>query len=355
MFIHELLGGMNMNEKLGQLIDIESSDYKNLFEDYNELIGQSKIDEAIKLLETIPKGHKDYSKALYRKSLAVYFDDEEKSFEIFQQALTMEFGNSNYSPAFGNLDNSEDFFLFALNMIYIFNDFQNAIKYLDLSLKIKPDQSEALNFKAISFGFLHKYKKAIKLINKAIKIDPDNSSYWNNKGAFLLEQNYPSKAIKAFDRAIELEPNVDSWSNKGTVYYREGEFVKALNCYDEALKLDPLNISSVINKASIYSELGQFKLADEYFQIACKLDSNDFTYLVEMAKHLINKGEFKKSIQFLDKSLEIYEDFALSWMYKSIALSELGMDDESEICFKKAVKLDPDSLSVFDEVFVIDD
>lgn len=344
-----------MNEKLEQLINIESSEYKHLFEQIDDLIDYYDIDGAIRLLEKIPRGHKEYPKALYRKSLCFYDCDEEKSFKLFQEALSLEFDNSNRDSVFGNKDDSEELLLFAINMIYVFEDFTNAIRYLDLSLKINPNQSEALNFKAISLGFLGRFKKAVKLINKAIKIEPDNSTYWNNKGALLLELKQMSKAIKAFDRAIEIEPNADSWSNKGTLYYRSNEYVKALDCYGESIKLNPNDISAITSKASIYSELGQFKLAEWYFEMAEKIDSNDFAYLVEMGKHLLNKGEFKNSIEFFDRSIEINEDFALPWMYKSMALSEIGRDYESELCFKKAIEIDPDSISVFDEVIVIED
>lgn len=345
-----------MNEKLEQLNDFESCDYEYLFDDVNDLICQSRVNEALDLLKTIPKNHEDYPIALYMQSLCLYDKcDEENSFKLFQEALSLKFGNSNHNRVFGNKDDSEELFLFALTLIYVFEDYTKALEYLDLSLNIKPNQCEAFHFKAICFGFLGKYKKAIKLINKAIKLNPNNSTYWNNKGTFLLEMNYVSKALRAFDRAIRIKPNPDSWSNKGTLYYRMGKLDEALTCYTEAIKLDPLDISSIVNKASIHSELGEVILADGYFKMAEKLDGNDFSYLVEMGKHLLNKGEFLKSIEFLDRSIKINEDFALPWMYKSMALSELGRDEESEICFKKAIDLDPDSIQVFDEVIVIED
>lgn len=344
-----------MNEKLEQLINTESCDFKDLFAQVDDLFDCYDFEGAISLLEKIPKGHKDYPKVLYRKSLCIYEFDESESFKLFQEALSLEFNNSNENHVFGNKDDSEELLLFAMNMIYVFEDFTNAIRYLDLSLKINPNQGEAWNFKAISFGFLGMSKKAIKCINRAIKIEPNNAKYWNNKGAVLLDLKHISKALKAFDKAIELEPNADSWSNKGTLYYRSNEYVKALNCYDEAIKLNPNDISAITSKASIYSELGQFKLADWYFEMAEKIDSTDFAYLVEMGKHLLNKCEFKRSIEFFDRSIEINEDFALPWMYKSMALSELGKDDESQLCFKKAIELDPDSISIFDEVIVIED
>ena len=97
------------------------------------------------------------------------------------------------------------------------------------------------------------------------------------------------------------------------------------------------------------------KKADEYFARAERIDSGNPAYLAEKGKHLLNKNEFKKSIEYFDRYLKTDEEFAVVWMYKSIALSELGHDDESEMCFRKAVELDPNSIEVFDEVVVIEE
>jgi Flp pilus assembly protein TadD len=53
--------------------------------------------------------------------------------------------------------------------------------------------------------------------------------------------------------------------------------------------------------------------------------------------------------------LKTDNEFGVVWMYKSIALSELGRDDESEMCFKRAIELDPNSIDIFDEVVVIEE
>ena len=70
---------------------------------------------------------------------------------------------------------------------------------------------------------------------------------------------------------------------------------------------------------------------------------------------MFNQGEFIESIEYFDRYLKIDDELALVWMYKSMALSEIGRDEESQTCFKRAMELDPNSIDVFDEVVIIEE
>jgi tetratricopeptide (TPR) repeat protein len=220
---------------------------------------------------------------------------------------------------------------------------------------LNPDQNEPFYYKALSFAFLGKFKKAVKTIDNAIKLNPDNVRYWNDKGAFLSQLNFTVKAHNAFDRAISIESNNYSWSNKGILYCRYGKLNEALDCFEKAIDLDENDVTSLVVSAAIYSELKNCQKADEYFDRAERIDCDNVIYLAERGKHLFNQNEFQKSIEYFDRYLKIDNEAAFVWMYKSMALSELGRDEESEMCFKKAYKLDPNSIDVFDEVVVIEE
>ena len=193
---------------------------------------------------------------------------------------------------------------------------------------------------------LHKNKNYHDILNNS------NNPDFNDE----FEQAMANESFKYCRHlAIEIGPDASDWSKMGTSYCHKGELGKALVCFDEAIKRDSGDILSIVSKAGIYSELNDFKKADEYFEMARRIDDNDVGYLVEMGKHLLNQDEFQKSIIYFDRCLESDNEMALAWMYKSMALSEIGRDMESEKCFNIAIHLDPHSLNVFDDVLVIED
>lgn len=338
----------------------DNNEYQQILDEADNLQAQGLFDEALTLLEKIPEDSSEYSTALFMKSMIVGVGgDEEESFEVFKRFWFEEFGpdsvdmDEKYEPI--DMNDPDQLFENALACLYVFEDYEEAIRYFNLSLKIRPKQCEVIHHKALAYGFLGKYNKAVKVIDEAIKINRYNEAYWNDKGVFLTELNYVSKAHKAFDRSISIGTNPHAWANKGILYCQNDKFKKAMHCFDKALSLDKNHMLSVIGKASVYSELNDFKMADKYFKMAEEIDCDDSIFLAEKGKHLLNQNKFHQAITYFDKYLEIDESCAVVWMYKSIALSELARDNESEFCFKKAIKLDPDSISVFDEVVVIEE
>ena len=97
------------------------------------------------------------------------------------------------------------------------------------------------------------------------------------------------------------------------------------------------------------------KMHDEFFNLTKNSDVYDVLYLFEKGKQLFDQDRFQESINCFDRCLEIDDRMALAWMYKSMALSEIGRDVESEKCFNMAIDLDPNSINVFDEILVIED
>lgn len=338
----------------------KNRNYQEILDTVEELCMHEKFGAALTLLEKIPEDCEEYSASLFMKSMIVGMqDDNVESFEIFKIFLAEEFGNDlidmdeRYKPL--DMNDPEELFDYGMFLFYIFEDYEDAIKHFDMSLKIDSNQSEAFYYKALSLAFLGKFKKAVKTIDRAIKLEPDNVRYWNGKGAFLSELNFIEKAHKAFDKALSIESNKYSWANKGMLYCRNDEFDDALSCFERALALDENDMDSIVLTAAIYSELEDYEKADEYFNRAEKIDSTNKAYLAEKGKHLLNQNEFRKSIEYFDRYLKTDDELGVVWMYKSIALSELGRDDESEMCFKRAIELDPNSIDVFDDVVVIEE
>lgn len=349
-----------MKNKSEQLDANKSCEYKEIFDKADKFVEDDEFEKALDILDEIPNDCPEYADALFLKSMIVGRQgDMEKSFRLFQKFLAEEVGedkvnmDEEYRPI--DMENPDDLFYCGLTDFHIFKNYEGAIEYFNKSLRLKPNQAKVLHYKSLSFAYLGWFKKAVKIMDKAIAIEPENVRYLNDRGVLLVELGHIAKAHNSFDDAIAVEPNSCSLSNKGILYLNGDQFDNALDCFDNAIKLDSSDIVPIVGKIAVYMALEDFENADKYFAIAEKMDSDNVEYLSLRGKYLLDKSEFKKSIEFFDRCLEIDDELAFVWMYKSMALSELGCDFQSEECFKIAIDLDPNSIKVFDDVLIIED
>lgn len=332
----------------------EQVDENPIFYDIDELINKGEFDGALKLLDTIPENAPEYQKALLLKSVILaMLGDYDGAAENIQKSLDLDkqLDLKKYRPI--DINDPEDLFNCGLTNFY-FGDYRKAIAYFNQSLELLPNQSEVIYYKSLTFACLEDFEKAIDLMDEAIKINPTDNRFWNDKGAFLSELNHVDKAHECFDTSIRLNENSYNWSNKGVLYHKHEEFEKSLQCYDNAIKLDENDIYPIIGKAKVYMELEDFTNAEECFQIAEEIDDADLEYLIERGKYFIFKKEYINALKLFDRALKIDNTQSFVWMFKAMALKKLNRFFKAEKCVEKAVSLDPDIISQFDEFFADD-
>lgn len=348
--------GVNM-ETLTQkhLNDNNLGEKSFIFSKVDEFINKGEFAQALFILDSISEDNPNYSRALFCKSMIFgMMEEDEKSFKNFQNALSSDFKGefmdleNKFSPL--DMGDSQDLFNYGLTSYY-FGDYQDAIEYFDLSLKLLPNQSEAIYYKALSLGAIGEFKKAINVIDKAIGINDNDYRFWNDKGAFLSDLDEVEKAHECFDKSIRINANSYNWANKAFLYHKFKDLKKALKCYDNAIKLNPDDIYPVIGKAKVYMELNDFKNAERYFEIACGIDDHDMEYLIEYGKYLLFKEQYGEAIRYFDKCLKYNDDLAFVWMFKAMALNQLGQTKNMQDCIDRAYEIDPFILSKFDEFF----
>lgn len=325
-----------------------------IFYDVKELFSNNKLDEALLLIENISEDSVNYGKAVFYKSVILGILGDEEGFETCKKSMEDQFDqagvdlNEKYEPI--DFKNPKDLFNCGITNYY-FGDYEKAINNFNQSLKVLPDQSEVIYYKALSYACLEKYKKAIKTINQAIKLQPNNSRYWNDKGAFLSELNQIAKAHKCFNKSITIKPDSLNWANKAVLYHKSDNLEKALKCYDHAIEHDSQDIFPVIGKAKVYMELEDFENAEKYFEIAEKIDSTDPEYLIERGKYMMFIKNYKQAIKYFDRCIKFNCNLAFVWMFKSMALKKLNREYEADKCVNRALELDEDILRKFNEFF----
>ncbi len=317
----------------------------NLFED-------GKIDEALSKLDTVSDDNPEYGRALFYKAMiSSATGDDESAQDLFTQALNAEFGDELDVPDV-DIDHGDSDELFSAGIFwYNMDDFEEAIKFFDASLKLKPDDTETLYYMSLSLANLDKFKKALKVIDKAIKIDSNDGRFWNDRGNFLTRLNHIDKAEKSFNKALKLNPS-DSiiWANKGFLYLENEKYDKSFECYQKACELSPDNIHPIIGKINVCIARGDLNMAQKCLDEASKIDCGDVEYLSSAAQLAMNKKDFEKSIEYWNKCIEIDDENPMFWVYKAFNYGLWGKEDKFEECLDKALEIDPGVMYIIEEL-----
>ena len=87
----------------------------------------------------------------------------------------------------------------------------------------------------LSFLF-NKLNQAEKYIEMGLKLRPDDASLWYFKGRLYDKQNKPEEALKYYDKAIQLMPHhTKALLAKARVLEKLGRIEESLKYYNQAL------------------------------------------------------------------------------------------------------------------------
>ena len=75
----------------------------------------------------------------------------------------------------------------AASLSYSVGQFAEALRYLDLALKIRPHDDTAWNNRGLALGSLGMYEEAIASYNRTLELRPDYDAAWNNRGLAYLK------------------------------------------------------------------------------------------------------------------------------------------------------------------------
>ena len=85
---------------------------------------------------------------------------------------------------------------------------EQARKYYQMALSLKPDYSDALNNLAAVYHGQHAYRQAERTYKQALKLAPENAITYCNLGtAYFAEERY-KEGMEAYHKALQLNPHI---------------------------------------------------------------------------------------------------------------------------------------------------
>lgn len=132
------------------------------------------------------------------------------------------------------------------------------------TLKINPDDPEALKARGNVLMALGRHEEAIAVYDRAINRQPDNPSLWCCLASALVKLKRYREAISCFDRAIHLKPESHvPWYWRGRILVELKQYQEALHSLETALSNKPDFQPALRDRAQVYHLLDQLAKAAE--------------------------------------------------------------------------------------------
>ncbi len=145
----------------------------------------------------------------------------------------------------------------------------------DLGKAVKALPAAEWNQKAIALWHKVGYSdanQALSYLNESIRLDPDNPKAFNNRGVAYFEMGVYELAVRDYDKAIQLDPAyADALNNRGITLFRLGRIEAAIRDFDQVTTLKPDWVEAYLQRAEAYKNLWQYERALDNYSRAARL------------------------------------------------------------------------------------
>ena len=218
----------------------------------------------------------------------------------------------------------------------------DAIKYYEEALKIKPDCAEAYNKIGMALNDQRNFDEAIKYFEQALNINPEFVEVYNNLGNLFKQNGQLNVAIENYKRALDINPDYASaYCNLGVILTESRQLDAAIKNYKRALDINPDSGVTHNNLGSAYNDLGQFDAAIKCYKKALALNPSYASAHNNLGTALRNLGDIDAAIICYKRALEINPGLVSAHNNLGLALKDLGHIDEAIISYENALRIKP--------------
>ncbi|CCQ53626.1 tetratricopeptide repeat protein [Crocosphaera watsonii] len=150
-----------------------------------------------------------------------------------------------------------------------------------------------------------KLEKALVEIEKAITIKPDLAEAYFYQGNIYFSSRQYQKGMASYDQALSLKANVPGLNlNYAHVLLRQGKLEKSIDYFHQELRNDPNCAEAHHMLGNTLDRLNRFQEALPYWEKAIALKPGKMKIYNDIALHLMFRGERKSMIRLLEQGYE---------------------------------------------------
>jgi len=202
---------------------------------------------------------------------------------------------------------------FAMKKAYKYYDnydYDTAIKYCSLAIKIDPQNGMAYNLRGAMYTHNYWFTWSFKDLNKALSLGFINETVYTNLGYAHMLNHQCDKAVNNFSIALEMNPDhFSAWSNRGYTFIKMRLYEKAVPDLKIALSLIPNDRIAFLNLNHAYLGRGNLHL---------------------------KAGRNQEAVEDFSNAMNHYDFVVKAYEGRASAYTNLGMTDKANADIAKA-------------------
>jgi protein O-GlcNAc transferase len=238
-----------------------------------------------------------------------------------------------------------------INNLIIISAYESANRICDEVLNIDRNNPKALHYKGIIFYLSGDLNKAYEFLNLSIKIYPNDAKLYSDIGLVFFKLNRIDKALECFNKCILLDKNFHiAFSNLGDIYYKEKKFSEAIINYEKSLMIiENKNNYIVLTKyGNALNAINNFKEAENQYNKAITAKSDYAEAYFNKAILFKKIKAYEKSMESIDYAISYKENFDQAHAFKAMIYYDLKDYINAVQSLILAIKINPESSEYYD-------
>jgi tetratricopeptide (TPR) repeat protein len=193
-----------------------------------------------------------------------------------------------------------------------------------------------------------KFVEAEKLCERILKFSPNNSPALQLKALIsLVQKRYPN-AVELYRRVILVDPKLPvAYLNLGIALKAIDKIDLAIQNYDKAIALNPKDEKSHFNRANALAQMEKFDEAVKSYRTCIGFNADYAEAHANLGNVLYRLEEIQDAIASYDKAISIDPYYAEAYSNRGVALTELNRFDEAIACYEKVITIKPDDAEAY--------
>ncbi len=192
---------------------------------------------------------------------------------------------------------------------------------------------------------------ALRHVEASLAIEPNNAEALNTRGFIRQQLGDVEAARRDYDASIRLSPGFASpHNNLGVLNYRQGRLDEAMANYREAMRLTPADPEAQRNLGIVLMDLDRLDEAEPYIRRAYALSPDSPEVLSNLATLALRRGRPAEAVPLFERAISLQPGFAAARNNLGLALEHLRRLPEAEAQYREVLRLDPGSARAEDNL-----
>ena len=268
------------------------------------------------------------------------------------------------------------------------NDNEGAIKSLQESSHLQPDNSHIHHEYGKSLLNNQRHEEAIECLKFASQISPSKGLIWEDLGTAYEQNGDISSAIKSLQRAqttgvdsehlskriglLALQTNeydlsltnlktivsndstdTNVLASYGYALEKTSKWDEAIEIYNKALDVSPNNIDLIVRLATCNVALNDYSSAIELLKPIAETNKDNIELQQITATAYINSKLWSEALPFLEQIIILSPDNTLFIKQTALALSKINKEQKAIELLHRASALDPDDANTHSDLSML--